>query len=184
MLCYKHCTSFLKRLCFKISMFQENMRDKTFEYSSLFLSRRRDQFFQQVSLKGSEIICNFKKVMKTTIKKMADVAKHRCNVQQNGKPTNSKGIFFFFKFMFFLNLILNCLLSWMFKELFIFFYLNLLMQHILCHRTCLDLHSFALPNISCCVSNTKEWRILSGSATRSPGQLLIWAANPWRNFQF
>lgn len=61
--------------------------------------------------------------------------------------------------MIFLNLILNCLLSWMFKELFIFFYLNLLMQHILCHRTCLDLHSFALPNISCCVSNTKEWRI-------------------------
>lgn len=95
MLCYKHCTSFLKRLCFKMSMFQENMRDKTFEYSSLFLSRRWDQFFQQVSLKGSEIICNFKKVMKTTIKKMADVAKHRCNVQQNGKPTNSKGIFFF-----------------------------------------------------------------------------------------
>lgn len=58
MYCYKHCTSILKGLCFKISVFQENTWDKTSECSCLFISRRCDHFFQQMSLKGSEIICN------------------------------------------------------------------------------------------------------------------------------
>lgn len=98
------------------------------------------------------------------------------------QPIQKEPFFFFLKFRIFFYLILNCLLSWMFKKLFILFYYHLLMQHIPCHRTCLELHSFALPDISCCDSNIEEWRTLSGSAIRSPGQLLIWAAKSLKKF--
>jgi len=91
-------------LSFKISVLQENA-GQNFCVLFLSLSRWGAHSFQQVSLKGSDIICNKKKVTKMPDLGdclMADATKLtfiRCNMQQNAIHTNVRGtiINFFFQ---------------------------------------------------------------------------------------